>query len=324
MKKILTTLAFSAIFGVSFAQQDAQFSQWMFNKLDMNPGYAGTNRAICATALYRDQWVSFPGAPKTFLLSVDAYIPQILGGAGITICNDQLGFTNTTIAELAYSYHLVLGTGVLGIGLNAGLEQMSLNGTWIATDNPLNDPSIPKSNLSSTTFDMGLGLYYTTDNGMFFGLSSTHLPETSFSKNGIDGGLLQANGTTGPPGNFAYQLARHYYVMAGYPIRINPDFKVIPSILAKSDGSSTQVDINGRVLWKEMYWAGVSYRLTDAVVFMLGFEINRFKVGYSFDLTTSDLKNYSNDTHEIFLNYCFKPFKPPVPASHGNVRNVPL
>ncbi len=319
MRKILTTLVLSAVLGVSFAQQDAQYSQWMFNKLDMNAGYAGTSKAICITALYRDQWVNFPGAPKTFSLNADAYIDPLHGGVGLVVCNDQLGFTNTTIAELAYSYHLTLGTGTLGIGANLGVQQMTVNGQWISTDPYTQDAAIPQNKVSSMAFDMGLGLYYTNDQGMFFGLSTTHLPETSISKNGADGAVSFANPT---PGNFGYQLARHYYVMAGYPFQISQDVKIIPAVLAKTDGSSTQIDINGRVVYQDKYWAGASYRITDAVVFMLGFKLSGFEVGYSFDLTTSDLKNYSQDTHEIVLKYCFKPFKVPPPTRHSNVRFV--
>ena len=117
MKKSLTIIAFSISGLVSFAQQDAQFSMNMFNRLAVNPGYAGTNKALCATILYRDQWDKFPGAPKTGLLSVD-YGQIAHGGVGFTIDQDQLGFDKTLKAKLAYSYHLLLGTGTLGIGLD--------------------------------------------------------------------------------------------------------------------------------------------------------------------------------------------------------------
>ncbi|MBL7892120.1 MAG: PorP/SprF family type IX secretion system membrane protein, partial [Bacteroidia bacterium] len=130
MKKTLTTLALAVIAGASFAQQDAQFSQNMFNKLSINPGFAGTNKAICATALYRQQWVSFPGAPKTGLISIDAFVNPVHGGLGLTVCSDQLGFDKTLIAKAAYSYHMVVGPGTLGIGLEAGMIQKQLSGTW--------------------------------------------------------------------------------------------------------------------------------------------------------------------------------------------------
>lgn len=322
MRKTLTTIALAASTVVAFAQQDAQFSQNMFNKLSINPGFAGTNKAICATALYRQQWVSFPGAPKTGLISVDAYLPPAHGGVGLTICSDQLGFDKTLIAKAAYSYHLILGPGTLGIGLEAGIMQKQMTGTWITPDlatPATHDAAIPDQRAAKTVFDLGFGAYYTTDNGMFFGLSSTHLPQTTFKVNGDAPSASQAaNGVVQDIYNF--QNARHYYIMAGYPFQVSQDIKVIPSILAKTDATSTQLDINGRVVWKDMVWAGASYRLTDAIVALVGFEWNKLKIGYSFDITTSAIKNYSKNSHEIMVGYCFKPFKPPVPAEHRNVR----
>lgn len=317
MRKTLTTLALAASFAVSFAQQDAQFSQNMFNKLPINPGFAGTDKAICGVLLYRQQWVSFPGAPKTGLISIDAPILQstpLHGGVGLTVCSDQLGFDKTIIAKAAYSYHLVLGPGILGIGLEAGVIQKQLAGAWISTDPYTQDAAIPDQKASKAVFDLGLGAYYTTDNGIYFGISSTHLPQTSFTN---------VNTTAaGAPVKDAYNFvnARHYYIMAGVPFNINQDIKVIPSILAKTDASSTQLDINARVVWRNQVWAGAAYRLTDAIVALVGFQISGLKVGYSFDLTTSNLKNYSNNTHEIMVGYCFKPVKPPGETIHKHPR----
>lgn len=319
MRKTFTTLAFAVVCGASFAQQDAQFSQNMFNKLPINPGFAGTNKAICATVLYRQQWVSFPGAPKTGLIAIDAPILQgtpLHGGVGLTVCSDQLGFDKTIIAKAAYSYHIALGPGVLGIGIEAGMMQKQLAGAWISTDPYQQDAAIPDQKASNAVFDLGFGAYYTTDNGMYFGLSSTHLPQTSFKvANGASAGS-----SLNVPDAFKFVNARHYYVMAGYPFPVSQAIKIIPSILAKTDAASTQLDINARVVWQDKVWGGVAYRLTDAIVALVGFEWNRLKVGYSFDLTTSNLKNYSNNTHEIMIGYCFKPAKTPVPAEHRNVR----
>src|SRR5687768_5371437 len=111
MKKILTSLVLASSALLGFSQQDAQFSQNMFNRLAINPGYAGSNNAICTNLLGRQQWMSFPGAPKTFLLSIDAPIKMIHGGAGLTIAQDQLGFEKTLIANLTYAYRMPLGPG---------------------------------------------------------------------------------------------------------------------------------------------------------------------------------------------------------------------
>jgi len=321
MKKSLTIIAFSITGLVSFAQQDAQFSMNMFNRLSVNPGYAGTNKALCATILYRDQWDKFPGAPKTGLLSVD-YGNIAHGGIGFTIDQDQLGFDKTLKAKLAYSFHLPLGPeGVLGIGLDAGMINKSMKGNFIAPDGTSTDfgggtdNAIPWSGTSATTYDVGFGLYY-TNNKLYVGLSSLHLPQQTLSK---------AKGTTTPgvqttDYDFTYEVARHYYVMAGYKFQLGNEFDLTPSILTKSDASSTQLDFNLLARWHQMVFVGASYRLTDAIPVMVGMEWKGFKLGYAYDITLSALKSHNSGTHELMLGYCKKFTKPERKQGHMNVR----
>lgn len=321
MKKSLTIIAFSITGLVSFAQQDAQFSMNMFNRLSVNPGYAGTNKALCATILYRDQWDKFPGAPKTGLLSVD-YGQIAHGGIGFTIDQDQLGFDKTLKAKLAYSFHLQLGTeGVLGIGLDAGMINKSMKGNFIAPDGTSTDfgggtdNAIPWSGTSATTYDVGFGLYY-TNNKLYVGLSSLHLPQQTLSKK-------KGSTTPGVPStdyDFTYEVARHYYVMAGYKFQLGTQFDLTPSILTKSDASSTQLDFNLLARWNQMVFVGASYRLTDAIPVMVGMEWKGFKLGYAYDVTLSALKSHSSGTHELMLGYCKKFTKPERKQGHMNVR----
>ncbi|MEO6884448.1 MAG: type IX secretion system membrane protein PorP/SprF [Bacteroidia bacterium] len=305
MKKIFTTIALSVAGLAAFSQQDAQFSQNMFNQLDINPAYAGINHAYCATLLGREQWVNFPGAPKTFLFSGDAYIPGIGGGLGLTAYSDQLGFDKTFGAILAYSYHIAAGPGVIGIGPELGIIQKSLSGAWLAPDgtNGASDNSIPVTGVSSMTYDVGLGVYYSIQDQMYFGISTSHIPQQSF--------------TSGSYPSYQFDLARHYYVMAGYTFHATSDFDIMPSIFAKSDASSTQVDVNALIRYDKMVWIGVSYRPNDAIVALVGYQHSftngsTVRIGYSYDITTSELKTYSNGSHEIMLGYCFKI----VPKSH--------
>jgi type IX secretion system PorP/SprF family membrane protein len=321
MKKTLTTIALSITGLVAFAQQDAQFSMNMFNRLAVNPGYAGTNKALCATMLYRQQWTNFPGAPKTGLLSVD-FGQVARGGVGLTVDQDQLGFEKTLKAKLAYSFHLAVGPGVLGIGLDAGMIQKSIDGSkWLAPDGTTSttggtDQAIPWGGAAATTYDVGFGLYYTT-NKFYVGLSSLHLPEQTLSKSG--GANLLAY-------NFDYKVARHYYVMAGYTFDLGTEFKLTPGVLAKSDASSTQVDINMLLKWHNMVFVGASYRLTDAIPVMAGLEWpmknnkSTLKFGYSYDLTLSAIKNHSSGTHEIMLGFCQKFAPSEKKQGHMNVR----
>ncbi len=320
MKKTLTIIAFSITGLVSFAQQDAQFSMNMFNRLAVNPGYAGTNQALCGTLLYRQQWVSFPGQPKTALVSVD-YGRILNGGLGLTVVQDELGFEKTLNARLAYSYHLTVGPGILGLGLDVGMLQKGISGSFLAPDGTTSangiDPSIPWTGSKKTTYDVGFGAYYTTGK-LYVGLSALHLPEQK---------IANSNGAAGAVGsyNFDYTVARHYYVMAGYRFDMG-QFSLTPGVLAKSDGSSTQVDMNLFLKWRNMVFVGTSYRLTDAIPLIAGVEWAppgvrySMRLGYAYDITLSNIKNHSDGSHELMLGYCYKFAKPPTKESHMNVR----
>lgn len=291
MKKLLITTVSLLLAGLSFAQQDAQFSQNMFNRLPVNPGVAGSNDAICATLLYRQQWLGFisggEGIPKTGLLTIDAPVKILHGGIGLTVINDQIGFNNATGARLAYAYSLNLGSGRLGIGLGAGILNMGVDGNnWVVQQQ--NDPNVPQSS-SDLKPDFDFGLYYNTTD-LYVGVSSTHLA----------GGNMNLSTAT-------YTVARHYYLLGGYNYSLNQTWMLKPSFWIKSDLASTQYDVNMSVLYNNLVWGGVSYRVKDAIVALLGMNIGSFKVGYSYDITTSRIKNYSSGSHEIMLGYCFKP-----------------
>lgn len=309
MKKTLLTAVIAITASISFAQQDAQFSHNMFNKLAINPGYAGTSQAICANLIYRQQWTGFPGAPKTFLFSGDAFISAIHGGAGLTVASDQLGFDKSLIVKGAYSFNYPVGPGILGIGLEVGMLQKSLSGNWIAPQTVTGDASIPANGASSTTWDLGFGAYYTT-NQLYFGISSAHLPQTKFKSGAFP--------------NYSFDMVRHYYILAGYDFPIGASFDLKPSIFVKSDAASTQLDVNVLGLWNKMVWAGASYRLTDAIVALVGFQKDMgkisWRIGYSYDVTTSTLKNYSSGSHEILLGGCYKLEKKGKKQFHENVR----
>lgn len=328
MKRTLTTLAFTVTAGLaSFAQQDPQFSQNMFNKLATNPGYAGTNNAICANLLGRQQWMGFidgnNGIPKTYLLSVDANMWD-RHGFGLTVFSDQLGFEKTFHAKLAYSFHFQVGAGKLGVGPEIGMIQKSVGGPWVATDNWVSDPAIP-TNASDMTFDLGLGAFYVIPQKLYFGISTTHLTESDLSK--ADSRPDPSAPLTNVAVDYKYTIARHYYITAGYMFPVSGELNLEPSLFVKTDAASTQLDLNVRAIYNNMLWGGVSYRLTDAIVAMVGYQKDgiggpngSLRVGYSYDITTSTIKNHSSGSHELMLGYCFKlPEKKKV-TIHENVR----
>lgn len=310
MKKLIIALAFLVGLQNVNSQQDYQFTHYMFDNLSFNPGYAGLNQSICATMLFRQQWSGFNGSPTTGLINVHAPIQLLRGGIGLTYLNDQLGFEKNNIARLSYSYHQSIGIGTLGIGLSAGIVQKSLDATWITPDQGAGyidgtDPGIALSNASDMVPDFNLGLFYKT-NSLFLGISSTHI-----------GGLEMDD--------LNVKNVHHYWITAGYNYDINPEWKLRPSTLIKSDGASTILDLNLNVLYRDMLWAGATYRLGDAIAPMLGYQ-HKFdnnatlRIGYSYGITTSQLGNYNNGTHDIMLNYCFDLDKTPPPQKSKNPR----
>lgn len=308
MKKTFTAIASLALLFIgtsSFAQQDPQFTMNMFNRLYANPGYAGSNNGICANALHRQQWVGFDGRPITTVVNVDATVKALHGGLGLSILSDKLGAQYSGGVKLSYAFRWALGPGTLGIGIEGGVLFNTLDGSQL---DPIqeNDPNIVNGSSSGVAPDLGFGLYYHTDK-LYAGISANHLigPTLEFE----EGGTISE-----------VTIARHYYAMAGYTWDINPTWALNPSVFLKTDAASTQFDINLRALWKNMVWAGVSYRIDDAVVIMAGVQIKEFRVGYSYDVTTSGLNNYSSGSHEIMLGYCYKLKSPVANQRYRNVR----
>ena len=309
MKRTFTicTAALLVFVGLSVkAQQDPQISMNMYNRLYANPGYAGSNGGICATAILREQWQGFgDGNPQTGILTVESEVKAIHGGVGLSITLDRLGAESTIAAKLAYAFRLDLGPGTLGIGVEGGLISRSLDGSKLKPTED-GDQNIPAGSASDLVPDFGFGLYYHTDK-LYFGVASSHLSE---------GGLDLQTGNASD----VYNVARHYYAMAGYNYDITPTLQLRPSLFLKSDAASTQFDINLSLMYNQLVFAGVSYRVDDAVAVMAGVHWNGFKLGYSYDITTSGLNNYSNGSHEIMLGYCYKWPTPSINQQYRNVR----
>ncbi len=309
MRGILTAVVCVVMASASFAQQDPQYTQYMFDRLSVNPGVAGTNGNICFGALLRQQWSGFDGAPKTGLINVHGPINSLNSGVGLSVYFDKLGQEKTTAARLHYAYHFKPGGGVgtLGVGIYAGMTSRSLGNAWISVDPVTADDAIPDNGSSASGFDMGAGIYYTTPR-FWAGISSTQLPQTELKEVSI-------------------QNVRHYYLQAGYDWQMkNPKLSLMPSTLIKSDGTSTQFDLTVLAMYNKMIWLGVGYRTEDAIAPIIGYQYqfpkgtSMLKIGYSYDVTTSELKNYSSGSHEIMLNYCFKIVKPKVIEIYGHPR----
>ena len=278
------------------SQQDPLSSHYMFNTLTYNPGIAGTSGMICATALNRQQWVGFKGAPSTTVFNISAPVSpfNISSGIGLLIESDNIGFDKDINLSAAYSYLLDLGQGKLGIGINLGMLNKTLNPTWeIPSDDShtpaSGDPLIPENKESFVAFDAGLGMYYKADN-YYAALSVTHInqPKISYTK-----------GVT--------YVSRHYYLTAGYTLQLpNPSLELLPSVFAYSDGKVLQLSLTSLLRYNKKVWGGVSYRAGDALIGMIGFELyNGVRLGYAYDFTISDMAKDSRGSHEFMVNYCF-------------------
>jgi type IX secretion system PorP/SprF family membrane protein len=209
--------------------------------------------------------------------------------------------------NLSYAYKLDLGIGKLGLGLNLGILNKSLDPQWNIPDglgDVQGDPQIPQNKESRVGFDMGLGVFYRSEN-IFLGISTTHLNQARIRYE-----------------NAEPYLVRHYYVTGGYRLQLpNPLFEIMPMFVLKSDGKANQLYLNTNVRYNKRFWGGVSYRAGDAVVGILGIElINGLRVGYSYDFVTSKIGKYSSGSHEFTLGYCFDLSLDKTPQKYKSIR----
>jgi len=297
MKSVkLTFLIVLLISYTAWSQQDPLSSNYMFSTLTYNPGIAGTSGMVCATALNRQQWVGFDGAPSTTTFNVSASVSpfKIRSGIGLIVVSDNVGFDKDINISGIYTYIMDIGTSKLGIGVNLGMLNKTLDPEWQIPNGdgftpPDQDPMIPVNKESYVAFDAGLGLFLTSDK-YYAGLSVRHLnqPEIKFTK--------------GVP-----YISRHYYLTAGYNIQLsNPSFELLPSAFAFSDGKALQFSVSTLVRYNKKVWGGLSYRAGDALSGLAGIELfNGIRVGYAYDFPLSDIRKNTTGSHELMVNYCF-------------------
>ncbi|MDO9511301.1 MAG: type IX secretion system membrane protein PorP/SprF [Bacteroidales bacterium] len=298
----------------AFGQQEAQFTQNMFTRMAVNPAYAGSSEAISVTGVLREQWVGFKDnngekvAPQTFFITIDAPVDVLGGGLGASIMNDRLGFEQNIGLRLSYAYRTNFGKGELAFGPQIGFLNKTIDFSKFSAVQSGGDPALSSGEEKTMLLDLGLGVFYQVKNEYWFGLSSSQLIQTG-SAMGVD----EKN----------FNLRRHYYLQGGYEY-IFPDYplyKLEPSLLIKSDGSSTQFDLSALVKYDNKFWGGLSYRFQDALAFMVGVQWRNFQIGYAYDLTTSRMSTGgSKGSHEVMLNYNFKIEMDKTPKSYRNTR----
>jgi type IX secretion system PorP/SprF family membrane protein len=287
------------------AQQDPQFTMFMFDRVSYNPAAAGIDGVLNFTGIYRNQWSGFEGAPKTALINVATPIFSINSGVGISLFLDEIGQQNSLNGMLSYNYQLKVGSGMkLSLGLALGMYNTSLGTDWRPPDPDADDQLIPYEGNNATAFDASFGVALRSEQ-LYVGISATHLNAGDLKDVGI-------------------KLTQHYYFEAGYDFVLSDAIKLIPNVLVKTDFVSTQLDVNALVMWNNVFWLGAAYRLQDAVAPMIGLQWpvgkGEIRAGYSYGITLSDLSNYNNGTHEIMVNYNMSLGKPLSNTKYKNVR----
>ncbi|MFV8323897.1 type IX secretion system membrane protein PorP/SprF [Flavobacterium sp. LS2R12] len=282
---LLFALLFTGI--ISFAQQDAQFSQYMYNTININPAYAGSRGALSLFALHRTQWVGLDGAPVTNAVSVNTPINDSNLGLGVSIINDKIGPTheNTISADLSYTIP-TSETFKLSFGIKATANLFDLDVTRL---NPVDDdPSLHDYN-NKFSPNIGAGIYYHSDKG-YVGLSVPNFIES----NRYDDNEVRI-----------FKEKINYYLIAGYVFDLNELVKFKPALLTKMVyGAPLQVDVSGNFMFNNRFMVGIAYRWSAALSGMVGFQVSdSLYIGYGYDKETTNLKNYNSGSHEIFLRY---------------------
>lgn len=269
--------------GLVSAQQLPQFTQYVYNTMSVNPAYAGSRETLSATALHRNQWAGIEGNPTTSTLSVHSPVKFSRVGLGLTYINDQLGGENTNYIYGNFSYTVPLSQKVnMAFGLNAGVTNYTL-------ENP--DPLDPffTDGFSKWNPNLGAGIYVSS-RMWYIGLSSPRLLNTDLNQ-----------------GEFAAIERNSYYVIGGKVFDLGQNTKFKTTAIAKfTNGAPATYDVTANVLLFDKLWIGGSYRFNDADNFgaMIDYQLsNSFRIGYAYDIPTSDIKPYTGGTHEIILIY---------------------
>ena len=272
-----------------FAQQDSQYTQYMYNTGNINPAYTGSRGVMSVFGLYRTQWVGLDGAPKTATAAISTPIENSNVALGLSFVSDKIGPADESSISADFSYTVPTSENFkLSFGLKATANLLNVDYTKLNIYNP-SDPNFQNNIDNRFSPNIGAGIYWHSDKS-YIGLSVPNFLETKHFDNQDE------------------SVARekmHYYLIGGYVFDINPSLKFKPSFLAKAvNGAPLQVDASANFLFNEKFTIGVAYRWSAAVSAMAGFQItDGLFVGYAYDAETTRLSRYNSGSHEIFLRF---------------------
>ena len=291
-KLIVFVLTLLSVFG--YAQQDAQFTQYMYNTIVVNPAYAGSTDAMNVFALHRTQWVGLDGAPVTNTVSINTPIIGSNVGLGVSIVNDKIGPSDENNIAVDLSYFIPTTERYrLSFGLKATVNLLNVDFTKLNIYNPA-DARFANNIDNRLSPNIGAGIYLHSDN-TYFGLSIPYFLESNhFDKTAND------NAST-----FIAKERLHYYFIAGHVFDLSANVKFKPSVLTKVvNGAPLQLDFSANFLINEKFTAGAAYRWDAAVSALVGFQASdSWLIGYAYDFDTTKLAKYNSGSHEIFLRY---------------------
>lgn len=277
---------------LTVAQQEPQYTQYMYNTLTVNPGYTGSTGNLDAVLLHRTQWVGINGAPRTQAFTVHTPVNDRVG-IGLSAINERIGPADDVYADANFSYTIPFGyESKLAFGLKAGARMMSIDwsrGRFYQEGDPLLNSNINNQVRAS----LGAGVYYYTDN-WYAGFSVPNFIRSDYYDD------IQESTISG---------RLHYYIIGGYVFDINDNLKFKPAVLGKIvSGAPVTVDVSANFLLQERVTLGASYRWDDSVSVLAGFQITEnIFVGYSYDYSVTELNKYNDGSHEVILRFQLMP-----------------
>lgn len=303
------------------AQFDPQVGHYMYMPAAFNPAAVGEGDLMKVSGMHRMQFTGIEGAPMStyFTFSSAFLLGKTHHGAGVRFLNDMYGLWENQTFYGQYAYRQKIGKGYLGIGVEAGIVNISFSGDSVNLDemesagsdyHTGSDPAVPIGQASGMKFDLGAGLYYSCAR-WYVGASYSHILQPKvelMSQSGTEGTDMKVRGTL--------------YAMGGYRYRIkNSDFALLPSAMLMSDFTSWNLDLTLMTEFKEKYRWGLSYRVLDGVGVLLGMEIiSGLSIGYCYELPTSKLLLESYGSHEVYLSYGFDVMRPKRTNKYKSIR----